>query len=125
MKTSDKIITWAPRILAIIFILFLALFSLDVFAPGATAWQIAGGLLIHNIPSLVLLIVLIISWKRELIGGIVFTLAGLLYIALLVMDSSFKWYMLSWAVMISGPALLTGGLFLVSWQRKQRSPRLH
>jgi len=56
------------------------MFSLDVFSPGLSASQILIGLLMHNIPVFVLMIILIISWKYEIIGGIAFLLAGLLYI---------------------------------------------
>ena len=84
-KKINKFIFWTPRILSIIFILFLTLFSLDIFGNGYTFWQTVFGLFMHNIPALVLLIVTIISWKHEIVGGIVFILAGLLYITMLIM----------------------------------------
>lgn len=117
---ADKFIYWTPRVLGIIFVLWLMLFSLDVFAPSLTAGQIALGLLMHNLPALALLLVLIISWKHELVGGIVFILAGLSYIILLACSRTFAWYMLSWALLISGPAWLIGILFLVGWRKKLR-----
>jgi len=73
----------------------------------------------HNIPSLVLLIVLVISWKYEWVGGVVFILAGALYIFLLFMNSQFEWYMLSWSVTIAGSAFFVGILFFVNWWRKK------
>lgn len=94
------------------------LFSLDIFQPGLTAWQIAIGLFMHNIPALILLIVLIISWKYEIVGGITFILAGLFYIFWLVTMSHFEWYMISWSATISGPAFLIGILFLINWFKK-------
>jgi hypothetical protein len=111
---------WAPRMLGICLVLFLMLFSLDVFQPGATPIQIISGLLIHNIPAFMLLCILAISWKYEIIGGIFFILAGLTYIFLLVTNSHFEWYMMSWALVISGPALLIGILFIVSWAKKKK-----
>ena len=120
-KNINKFIYWTPRILGIIFILFLMMFSLDVFQPGLTALQIAVGLFIHNIPALILLIFLIISWKHEIVGGIVFILAGLLYIFLLATSSHFEWYMLIWPLTISGPAFLVGILFLINWFKKKKS----
>ena len=100
------------------------MFSLDVFEPELTPWQIAIGLFMHNIPALFLLIVLIISWKREIVGGIAFILAGLLYILMLAMNSKFEWYMLSWSITIAGPAFLIGILFIVNWRKKQ-NPKPH
>jgi hypothetical protein len=118
-KGVSKFVYWTPRILSIVFLAFLALFSLDVFGNGYTFWQTMLALLMHNIPVFLLLIVLLISWKYEIVGGIAFILAGLLYI-LLLMGSEFEWYMLAWAAQISGIAFLIGILFLVNWYKKKR-----
>lgn len=112
-----KYVYWAPRILGIIFILFLMMFSLDIFEPGRTIQQIVIGLFMHNIPALFLLIILLLSWKYEIIGGIVFILAGLAYILLLSTSHNFEWYMLSWIAVIAGPAFLIGTLFIINWQK--------
>lgn len=117
-KRINSLIYWTPRILSTLFILFLALFSLDVFDGNYGFWGTILGLFMHNIPSLALTIVLIISWKYEIVGGIVFILAGLLYIVSLLIKP-FEWYMLSWPVIISGPAFLIGILFLVGWYKKR------
>jgi hypothetical protein len=118
MKNNiGKSLYWTPRILSIIFILFLALMSLDVFEGNYGFWGTIVGLFMHNIPAMVLLVVLIISWKHEIVGGVGFILAGLIYIASL-MRNPFEWYMLSWAIQISGVAFLTGILFLVGWYKK-------
>lgn len=118
----DKFVYWAPRISAMLFILFLAMFSLDVFEEGKSWREIAVGMFMHNVPALALLAVLIISWKREIVGGVTFILAGILYIAMAVAGVSkngFEWYMVSWFLVISGPAFLIGGLFLVAWHSKK------
>jgi hypothetical protein len=115
----NKGLYWTPRILSIIFISFLALMSLDVFGSGLSFWQTALALFMHNLPALLLLVVLIISWKYEIVGGVGFILAGTSYIALL-MRNPFEWYYLSWAIQISGVAFLTGILFLVGWFKKRR-----
>lgn len=114
----SNFVYWTPRVLGIFFVIFLGLMSLDVF-NGAGFWETAVGLFMHNIPALILLVVLIISWKREIVGGVVFVLAGLLYIALLLRNS-FEWYFLVWAIQISGVAFLIGGLFLVGWNKKKK-----
>jgi len=119
-KNNNKLLFWTPRILGIIFVLFLMMFSLDVFEPGLTVQQIAIGLFMHNIPALFLLIILIISWKYEIVGGIVFILAGLFYILMLAMNPKFEWYMLSWSVIIAGPAFLVGILFIINWRKKYK-----
>jgi len=93
--------------------------SLDVFSPDLSLWQIAVGLFMHNIPAFILLIILLISWRYEIAGGIAFILAGLLYIILL-MRNPFEWYMLFWAIQISGIAFLIGILFLINWYKKKK-----
>jgi hypothetical protein len=120
MKKVSKFVYWTPRILSIIFILFLALMSLDVFGTGLTFWQTILALFMHNIPALLLLVVLLISWKYEWVGGIAFILAGLLYIFLTMARNKFEWYLLSWIVQISGVAFFIGILFLINWFKKKR-----
>jgi hypothetical protein len=120
-KKISKFIYWTPRILSIIFICFIALFSLDVFGNNYGFWGTALAFLMHNIPSFILLAILIISWKREIVGGVAFILAGLLYILTLAMNPQFEWYMISWSVTIAGPAFLIGILFLVGWFKKRKN----
>lgn len=117
----DKFVYWTPRALSILFIGFLALFSLDVFEENLGFWGTVLGLFMHNIPAIILAIVLWISWRREIIAGIVYILAGVLYIAGIFMNifqDSFRWYMLFWILMISGPAFLIGILFLINWRKR-------
>jgi len=125
MKNNiSKSLYWAPRILSIIFLLFLAMFSLDVFETGLTAWQTAVGLFMHNIPVFILAIVLWISWKHEIVGGIVYILAGTSYIILTIVraaTSQLPWYIaLSWSLTLAGPAFLVGILFLIGWFKKNK-----
>ena len=122
-KRVNKFIYWTPRILSIIFILFLALMSLDVFEGNYGFWGTIAGLFMHNIPAMILLIVLIISWQHEIVGGIGFILAGILYIAMILMNvikAGFEWYYLSWALQISGIAFFIGIMFLVGWFKKKK-----
>lgn len=111
MKTQ-KIIFWLPRILAILFILFISLFALDVFDLEAPWHRLLGGFLMHLIPSFILLAVLIASWKNGLAAGIIFPLFGCLYI-FMTLKSGIPWYIaLSWSLTIAFPAIFIGGLFL-------------
>jgi len=123
-KKISKFVYWTPRILSIIFLVFLTLFSFDVISPELSFWQILGGMFMHNIPVFFLLAILIISWKYEIVGGIAFILAGLLYIGrllmMILMNSPHQWYMLAWSITISGPAFLIGILFLIGWFRKKK-----
>ena len=118
-KKVNKWLYWSPRILSILFILFLAMFSLDIFEGNYGFWGTILGLFMHNIPALILLIFVIISWKHELVGGIAFILAGLLYIYLTLWKNNFEWYLLLWIIQISGPAFIIGILWIFNWKKKK------
>lgn len=123
MSKSNRLIYWIPRILSILFILFLALFSLDVIIPEASFWEIVSGLLIHNIPVFILTIILLISWKHEIVGAISFILMGMLYLLdvliTIIRTPPFEWHHLIIILIISGPAFFIGILFLISWLKNK------
>ena len=72
-----KIYHWLPRIICILAILFISLFALDAFQPNLSIWEQIGAFLMHLIPSFILTVLLVIAWKSEYIGGIIFTIIGL------------------------------------------------
>ena len=74
---SVKIFYWLPRVLCILAILFVSIFALDAFSSELSFWRQIGAFIVHLIPSFVLLILLILAWKKELIGGVLFTIIGL------------------------------------------------
>lgn len=87
---------WLPRILAILYTAFISLFALDVF--GEPQWFLA--LVIHLIPSFVLILLTVVAWKHERIGGFLFLAAGF---AMVSFFHSFT---------IAAPAFAVGALFL-------------
>jgi hypothetical protein len=121
-KKVNRLVYWIPRALAILFILFLMVFSLDIFEPGLTCWQIAIGLFMHNIPSLILAIVLLISWRYEIVGGVAFIIAGLAHMISSVMRADVEpWYMtFAISLILDAPAILIGILFLIGWYKKRK-----
>lgn len=114
-----KFIFWTPRILSIIFIIFLALMSLDVFGTGLSFWQTMIGLFMHNIPVFILSAILVISWKYEIVGGIVFILLGILYIVMMGRIADWKTALILIA-QISGTAFIIGGFFIANWLKKRK-----
>jgi hypothetical protein len=123
-RKSGRFVHWAPRIASIVFVLFLTLFSLDVFEPGRSAAEMLVGFLVHNIPVFVLVAVTAIAWKRPLIGGISFVCAGILYIALVLFQGvrgGLDWRIaLAWSVQLSGIAFVIGGLYVADWRRLRK-----
>lgn len=92
---------WTPRLLAIAFAVFLALFALDSTRPAE--------LLVHLIPSLLVLAILAIAWKREWVGAVLFIALGLSYVV-------WTWgrFPPSTYFAIAGPLVLIGALFLAT-----------
>ena len=101
---------WTPRVICILFALFLVIFSFDVFGGNRSAWETALALLMHNLPTIGLFIMLYFAWRREWIGTVVCTGLGVLYIV-------WGWgrFDLSVYFFIAGPLFLLGILFLVNW----------
>ena len=105
---TNKILFWAPRILGILAILFMMMFSLDCFGEYGTLKEKLICFMMHNIPAAIVIVALIISWKWELIGGSLFILAS---IAGSIFFNGFgKNY---GALIIMFPFLLTGILFIL------------
>ncbi len=121
IKKISKSIYWIPRILAILLILFLMIFSLDVFELGLTGWQVVAAFFIHNLPSLILAIVLWISWKYEIVGGVVFIIAGVAHMIFLLVRADVEPWYISFLIslIIDVPAYLIGVLFLIGWFKKK------
>ncbi len=71
---------WTPRVLTILFIAFLSLFALDVFGEGYTFWETLVALFMHLIPHFLLIILLVIAWKWERVGGLLFIGLGLVFL---------------------------------------------
>ena len=125
MKTSLKIIHWAPRILCILAILFVSMFALDAFDPKYTLLQQLQAFFIHLIPTYVLILFLIIAWKWELAGGLILIAFALgftpfIYFHNYQMNHS-VWISLSIILMINFPFILTGGLFVLSHFLKKKN----
>ena len=112
MKRSMKrLLYWAPRGLCILFAFFISLFALDVFGEGYGFWETVVALLIHLIPTGIILVVLALSWRWEWIGGVLFIALGAWY--LIALWGRFHW---SAYLAISGPLFLIGVLFLINWR---------
>ena len=108
---GNHTMTLVLRILLIIMILFFALFSLDVFEDGGKFWDMVLGFIMHNIPSFVMIIILIIAWKRENIGGILlmFGILGVGVFLMFRMDN-FMWG----TVIMLGIPFIIGLLFVIN-----------
>jgi hypothetical protein len=102
------------------------MFALDAFNPERTIWQQIGDFLMHLIPSFVLIALLIIAWKWEFIGGIIFIIIGVGMSPIIFMHN-YKmnhsiWMSLTTILIITIPFVIVGVLFIVSHYRKKNLP---
>jgi len=92
-----KLKLWIPRILSIIYILFISLFALDA--------EFGLGLLMHLLPTFVLIGALVLAWKRPFAGGLVFIILAVIFTIYFNTYESVAFFF------ISLPLLIIGGLF--------------
>lgn len=105
---KEKILLWTPRILAILAILFLMMFSLDCLEEGQGIREQLLCFFMHNIPAFIIMAILFVAWRWELPGGILFiaaAIAGSIF---------FNGFQGNWGVnIIMAPFVLAGALFII------------
>lgn len=130
-KSIWPIMFRSPRILAICFIIFLSVFSLDAFQGDRNILQNIWAFCIHMIPSRILIIILLISRKKELVGAMFFTGIWLLYIltdvykkiTIEIPQGAWVEYNFLLRAIIALPVTLTWILFFFNWRLKKRIPK--
>jgi len=116
MKNLGKqILYWLPRVLGILFVLFVSIFALDVFGQGYGFWETLLALLVHLIPSFILLAVVALAWRWGWVGAILYTGFGVWYL----ISSWGKFHWSVYLIMVGIP-VFTGLLFLADWWYRRR-----
>ena len=124
MTINPRLIYWLPRIICILAISFISVCALDAFDPNLTIWKQIQGFAMHLIPSFILLLILLIAWKWELIGGIIFLIIGIglspfIFIHNYRMNGSVS--MSLWVItMITFPFILVGILFILAHLKNRK-----
>ena len=109
---SSGTILWLPRIVALLFTVFISLFAFDVKDEMGQVHM--RDLLSHLLPTLFCVLIIIISWKREWIGTLVFFALAIVY----------AWWAsdhVQWILLMGGPMLLLAGLYGFAWVRRKRT----
>jgi hypothetical protein len=122
--TMKRILFWTPRVLGILFALFVSMFALDVFAAGYGLWGTLVALFMHLMPVYPLIIGLALSWRWPWVGALLFIGFSIWYLVIawgpfpLVANLIRVWP-------LAGPSLLVGLLFLFDWfyQAKLQYPK--
>lgn len=107
-------------------ILFISLFATDAFNSNLPIWQQLKDFAIHLVPSMILTIILIIAWKHELIGGIIFALIAVAFSPLIYLNNrNINHYTVSQSVntvlLVAFPFFIVGGLFILSYCMKKKN----
>ena len=124
MKNYLQILHWTPRILGILSIAFISLFVQDSFDKNLTFTEQLSHLFMHLIPTLSLLIIYLIACRRELLGGILFTIIGIgfspiIFIHNFNMNQS-VWKSLYVIALITFPFIISGLLFIMNHIKKNK-----
>jgi hypothetical protein len=108
---ARRFLFWTPRVIGIALALFISVFALDVFDEHYRLPQLLVALGMHLIPTALVVVALIVAWRWEWVGAVLFFGLGVAYIVSM-------WGRFSWDVyaLIAGPAFLVGLLFLAGWR---------
>jgi hypothetical protein len=108
--STKRVLFWTPRVLGILFAIFVSVFALDVFSEGYGLWQTIRALLLHLVPTFIVVIALVIAWRWEWVGAFLFNALAVFYVV-------WAWgrFPLGAYLSISGPLVLVGVLFLFNW----------
>jgi hypothetical protein len=82
-----------------------------VFGEHQGSWNTLLALLIHLIPTGILLLILALTWRWEWVGGLLFPALGIFYIV--AFWGRFHWFVY---VILSGSLFILAALFLLGWE---------
>lgn len=100
----------APRILSIVYMVFISIFALDSFSPDRPVIYQILAFLIHLIPTYILILITVIAWRWETVGGALFMfLAFVSAIFGIMVHQDYPFFMV-----VSLPLLIIGVLYLMN-----------
>lgn len=119
-QRTQQVVHWTPRLLGLAFAAFLAIFALDVFTMRLTTGERVVALLMHLIPTGIVLLTLALVWRREWIGAVVFPLLAVAHLV-----SKWGQLDLSGYAIIEAPLLVIGAMYLASWRTRLQMRASH
>jgi hypothetical protein len=95
----------------ILYAFALLVFAADVFSKAQSVSQTFIDLVLHCIPTVIVLLLVVIAHQRPLMGSIIFAVNGIVYIIT-------GWANLHWTahVLIAGPLLVLSALYITAWK---------
>ena len=124
MKFSYRLIGWIARLLCIAAIIFISIFALDSFDGNKDWLDKMKNFVVHLFPSFIFIVFLLISWNREIVGGVIFFLTGLV-LTPYVFKNNYEmnesiWISIGVVAMVTLPFVLIGLLFIWSGRLKKK-----
>ena len=122
-RLSARLLFWSPRILTILFALFLSAFALEAFNEFHIFWKCVLAFCIGLLPAAIVAAILTVAWRWAWVGAALFTLAAAYY--------AWSWTIpprhMQWAATagISGPLLVIAALFLANWIERAKIRTAH
>lgn len=110
-----KIIFLFPRILSLLFVGFISLFSLDILG-AYSGFELIIALFMHLLPSIFLLAFVLLAWKYPILGAVAFIGFSVFY----------AWQAKehpTWVLFLSGPSLIVGLLYFWDWHIRRKTPQ--
>lgn len=105
---------WPARLAAVAVALFLALFALDAFEGTEGPLTKFGHFLLHLWPTALLAVVILLAWRRPMVGMIAFLVLATGY-------AVWAWDHPQWVLVISGPLVVVALLYAWSGLRTERT----
>jgi len=106
---------WTPRVLGILFAVFLGMSAMDDLSGGNDFWKSMSALFVHLMPACAMFVALAIAWRWALLGSILYGASAVCFVY-------WSWSLVPLAeqLSISGPLAAASVLFLLNWiYRKQ------
>jgi len=79
LRLGTILLLWTPRVLAMALAFFLAMFAMDVFLDGNDYWETSGDFVKHLVPSLCVIAILAIGWRRDGLAALGFLTLAIAY----------------------------------------------
>ena len=112
MKEPKKtVLYWAPRVISILFALFISMFGFDVFDMGIGFPEIILAFFMDMLPAILVAVMVIIAWKWEMVGAIICAGLGLFYIFGMNYNMDFVVFLL-----IPLPLFILAVLWFLAWK---------
>jgi hypothetical protein len=101
----------AATSLGVLYAVALLIFAADVFNHEQNIAQTFYDILLHLLPTAVVLLIVVVAYNRPLIGAIIYLVLGLMYIIT-------GWASMHWSahVLIAGPLFLLSALYITDWK---------